>query len=86
MTKPRRYPWVGFAGIPPDPRRKSTNLVVYGQRVKRGPLDVYCCNGCVERGKARPDGSCRHTDIFLASIRPWWRRRARIEFRTTEAP
>lgn len=81
MSKRRRggYPWWGLATVPPDPRRKTPHLVCYGQRSRYAPLEVFCAAGCIEQGKARPeDNGCRHSDVFLSSIKPWYRARARV--------
>lgn len=73
------YPWGSIAVVPPDPGRTSSNAVIYAQRARYAPLEVYCCAECVARGKARPeDNGCRHVDQFLAAIKPWWRSRARV--------
>ncbi len=77
MTKPKRtYPSASLYSLPPDPRRKSRNLMVLGRLGPRGPLEVACCNGCGEKGRAKPDGSCRHTDALISQLKPWWRSRA----------
>jgi hypothetical protein len=77
--KPRSYPWGGLATVPPDPRRKSPNLLVYGQESRYAPLEVFCCNGCFTKGRTRPDDKgCRHTDWFSEQLRPWWRARMRV--------
>lgn len=80
MSGKRRaqYPRGGMAILAPDPRRKSRNLVCYGQQSRYAPLEVYCANGCAEKGKARPDDDgCRHSDLFIASLKPYWQKRAR---------
>jgi hypothetical protein len=79
MTKPRQFPAFNMLIVPPDPRRKSNHLVIISQKAKHAPLEVFCSNSCIERGRAREsDNGCRHTDLVLAQIRPWWRARARV--------
>lgn len=78
MTRQSRtYPTAQFLGLPPDPRRKSPNLMVLGRLGPYGPLEVFCCNGCDDKGRAKPDGSCRHTRAVMDQLKPWWRARAR---------
>lgn len=78
----RAYPAFEFFVVPPDPRRKSPHLVIITQESRYAPLELYCCADCVERGKAKPDGSCRHTDFVRAALKPYWQRRARAAVAT----
>lgn len=74
----RSYPVFQMMLVPPDPRRKSNNLVILLQPARWAPLEMFCASSCAERGKTRPtDNGCRHTDIVKSSLKPYWQRRAR---------
>lgn len=82
--RPARYPRIQFMLVPPDPRRKSNHLVILTQESRYAPLLMFCAANCSERGRTQPDGSCRHTDLVKASMRPYWQRRARPDVRKRE--